>query len=171
MRTYTTNRRRTQLRVESLEGKTLLSAGSAMHHVAHHVRSAPIIAQATAAFSGTLTGPYSIVHVPVVGYFENLATSGTLSGVGPTRLRATLFARSGSPVHRLAGALVLRNDGGAMRVIVFRSATPGTYTYEVVRARGSDISFKGDSGTLTITLNQTFSAPFFVSGEATTTFS
>ena len=76
MRTYTKNYRRGQLRVESLEGKTLLSTGSVMHHVAPHVAVAPIVAQAT-PFSGTLQGSYSNVNVPGFSHILSYATSGT----------------------------------------------------------------------------------------------
>src|SRR5262245_53848987 len=75
-------RRRTPLQVESLEGKALLSAGSVMHRVAPHVTAAPIVAQAAAAFSGTLTGTYSSVNVPGFSHVLSYAASGTLSGAG-----------------------------------------------------------------------------------------
>jgi hypothetical protein len=169
MRIYAKKRRRTQLRVESLEGKTLLSTGLVMHQVAPHVAAAPIVAQAT-AFSGTLTGPYSNVDVPGFSHILSYATSGTLSGVGSTRLRGTLFVRGGAGPRRLAGQLLLHNNGGSMTVNVFRSATPGNYTYKVPRARGSDTAFKGGSGELMITQSPTFSVPFYVSGQATMTF-
>ncbi|HKI18664.1 MAG TPA: hypothetical protein VKA15_12330 [Isosphaeraceae bacterium] len=170
MRTYTKNHRRTDLRVESLEGKALLSAGSAMHQVAPHLTAAQIVTQATAAFSGTLTGPYSNVHVPYAGYILSYATSGTLTGVGSTRLNGTLFVRPGGRAHRLVGQLVIRNDDGSMIVNVFQSAAPGTYAYKVARARGSDTAFNGGSGELMIAQAPTYSAPYYVSGQATMTF-
>jgi hypothetical protein len=169
MRTYAKKRRRTQLRVESLEGKTLLSTGSVTHQFAPHMGAVPIVAQA-AAFSGTLTGPYSNVNVPGFSHVLSYATSGTLSGVGSTRLRGTLFVRGGARPHRLAGQFLLHNNGGSMTVNVFRSATPGNDTYRVARARGSDTAFKGGSGELVITQSPTFSVPFYVSGQATMTF-
>jgi len=170
MRTYTKNQRRTELRVESLEGKTLLSAASAMHQVAPHVTAAQIVGQATAAFSGTLTGPYSNVHVPYAGYILSYTTSGTLSGAGSTSLHGTLLVRPGSRAHRLAGQLVIRNDDGSILVSVFQSAAPGTYAYKVARARRSDTAFNGGSGELVITQAPTFSAPYYLSGQATMTF-
>jgi hypothetical protein len=140
-----------------------------MHHVAPHVMAAPIVVQAT-EFSGTLTGPYSNVHVPGIGSFLSYTTSGTLSGVGSTRLRGTLFLRGGSRADRLVGALIMRNQGGSMSVNVFQTAMPGTYSAKVVRARGTDAGFKGASGDLMITLTRSVSAPFFVSGQATMAF-
>jgi hypothetical protein len=169
MRTHAKNRRCTPLRVESLEGKTLLSTGSAMQHVAPHVTAAPIVAQAP-AFSGTLTGPYSNVNVPGFSHMLNYATSGTLSDVGSTRLRGSLVVRGGVRPGRLVGQLLLRNNGGSMIVNVFQSAMPGNYTYKVARAGGSDTAFKGGSGALMITQAPTFSAPYYVSGQATMTF-
>jgi hypothetical protein len=168
MQTRSKNHRRSELRVESLEGKTLLSTGAVMQHVTHHVSAAPMVVQSTAAFSGTLTGSYTNVHgIPFVSNVQSFATSGTLSGIGSTSLRGTLIGRPG----RLAGAFALRNNGGRMILDVFRSGTPGTFTYRVVRARGSDAGFKGDTGTLTITVNQTLSVPYYIYGQATTTFS
>jgi hypothetical protein len=169
MRTYARNRRRTPLRVEALEGKTLLSAGSAMQHAVPHVMAAPIVDQA-AAFSGTLTGQYSNVNIPGFSHMLNYATSGTLTGVGATRLRGTLIPRGGNRPGRLAGEFRLRNSGGTMLVNVYQSATPGDYTYSVVRARGSDAAFNGGSGTLVIRQASSLSVPFYVSGQATITF-
>src|SRR5690348_10780804 len=123
MRTYAKNRRRTPLRVEALEGKTLLTAGSAVRHVAHHVMAAPMVGQA-AAFSGTRTGRYTNVNIPGFSHMLNYATSGTLSGVGSTRLRGTLFPRGRNRPGRLAGEFRLRNGGGTMIVNVYQSATP-----------------------------------------------
>jgi hypothetical protein len=170
MRTYTKNRRRTQLTFESLEGKTLLSTGSVMHHVASQVTTAPIVARAPAAFSGTLTGVYSNVHAPGFANILSYRTSGTLTGTGFTRLRGSLFARRHLPTGNLIGQLKMRNTGGAMILNVFRMGTPGTYSYTVVRARGTDTVFLNESGTVMITQHQTLTVPFFISGQATMTF-
>jgi hypothetical protein len=170
MRTYTKNRRRTQLRVEPLEGKTLLSTGSLMDQVAPQVRVAPIVAQVTGAFSGTLTGSYSNVYAPGFANILSYRTSGTLSGVGTTRLRGTLFLGPGARTGGLVGQLVMHNSGGSMIVNVFQPAMPGTYSYKVVRARGSDTVYKGGRGTLMITQDPTFHVPFYTSGQATMTF-
>jgi len=170
MRNYTKNRRRPQLRVESLEGKTLLSAGSVMHHVAQHVAAAPIVAQAAAAFSGTLTGPYSSVHAPYYAYIQSYSTSGTLSGVGSTHLYGTLIVRPHTPAGRFDGQLVLRNSGGTMILNVYASGTPATYFYKVVVARGSDAPFKGGSGSLTIAQSPTFSVPYYSYGQSRMAF-
>src|ERR1700758_1053657 len=130
MRTYAKNRRRAPLRVESMEGRTLLSTGSAMQQVAPHVTAAPIVAQAP-AFSGTLMGSYSNVNVPGFSHLLSYATSGTLSGVGSTRLPGTLSVRGGARPGRLLGQFLMRNNGGSMIVNVFQSAMPGNYTYNV----------------------------------------
>jgi hypothetical protein len=169
MRSSTRNRRRAPLRVESLEAKTLLSTGSAMQQVAPHVAAAPIAAQAT-AFSGTLTGTYSNINVPGFSHVLSYATSGTLSGVGSTRLRGSLFVRGAPRPGRLLGQFLLRNNSGSMTVNVYQSAMPGNDTYQVARARGSDAAFQGGSGTLIITQAQAFSVPFYASGQATMTF-
>jgi hypothetical protein len=150
MRVRAENRRRTQLEVESLEGKTLLSTGSVMHHVAANMMTAPMVAQ-DAAFSGTLSGSYGNVNAPGFGHTLSYATSGTLSGPGATRLRGTLILRGRARPGRLVGALLMRNSGGRMIVDVFRSTTVGDYTYRVARARGSDTVFLGGSGNLMIT--------------------
>ena len=169
MRANFKNRHRAEPRIESLEGKTLLSAGSLMHRVARPVTAATIAAQ-TAQFSGTLTGSFSNVHIPFAGYLLSYATSGTLSGVGATRLHGSLFARPGARAGRLAGQFVMRNSGGSMIVNVFGPATSGTNSYKVVRATGSDTAFKGGTGQLVISQSPTFSVPYYTSGQATMTF-
>jgi hypothetical protein len=162
MRTYIKNRRRTQLRVELLEGKTLLSAGAVAHHVAP--------AQATSAFTGTLTGHYNAVHAPFFANIENFVTAGTLSGIGRTHLYGTLFVRPSAPAGWVLGRLFMHNNGGGMTIKVFTSGTPETYSYQVVGAGGSDAGFRGDTGTLTITLSPNFRVPYYTSGHATMTF-
>jgi hypothetical protein len=117
-----------------------------------------------------LTGFYSNVHVPFFANILSYVTSGTLSGVGSTHLRGTLFVRPGAPVGRLDGQLVMRNNGGSMVVNVFQSAMPGTYTYKVALASGSDTAFKGGSGTLVITQVPTFSSHYYAFGQSTMTF-
>jgi hypothetical protein len=57
-----------------------------------------------------------------------------------------------------------------MTVNVFRSAMPGNYTYKVARATGSDTAYSGGGGDLMITQASTFSVPYYVSGQATMTF-
>jgi hypothetical protein len=168
MRAYK-NRRRAEPRIESLEGKTLLSTAPVLHRAALNLAVAPIVAQA-AQFGGTLTGFYSNAHIPFAGYLLSYSTSGTLSGVGSTRLHGSLFARPGARVGRLAGQFVLRESGGSMIVNVFQSATPGSDRYKVVRASGTDTAYKGGTGGLTISQSPTFSAPYYISGQATMTF-
>jgi hypothetical protein len=168
--TKSSHRRRTTLCVESLEGKTLLSSGGLMHHVAPQVTAAPLITQATAAFSGRLTGRYSNVHAPHFAYIQSFLTSGTLTGTGSTKLVGTLFVRPSAPAGHFTGQLVMRNNGGSMILNVFASGTPGTYTYKVAVAFGSDSAFKGSTGTLTTALSPTFTAPYYSQGNATLTF-
>jgi hypothetical protein len=170
MRAYNKYRRRTHLAVESLEEKTLLSLGPMMHRIAPHGTAAPIVAEASAVFSGTLNGTYSNIHAPGFANILSYATSGTLSGVGPTRLRGSLLIRSHPRPGRLIGQFTMRNSGGSMIVNV-RLATPGAYSYKVVRARGSDSAFLAATGTLVITQSPTFHAPFYTFGQATMTFS
>ncbi len=169
MRANIKNSRRAEPRIESLEGKTLLSTGSVMYRVARPVTAATIVAQA-AQFSGTLTGYYCNVHIPFAGYLLSYATSGTLSGVGATRLHGSLFARPDARAGRLAGQFVMRNSGGSMVVNVFPSATSGTNSYKVVRATGSDTAFKGGTGQLVTSQSPTFSVPYYTSGQAMMTF-
>jgi hypothetical protein len=170
MRTYAKNRRYTPLQVESLEGKTLLSTGSAMQRVATHMSAAPIVAQ-TSAFGGTLTGSYSNIDVPGFSHILSYSASGTLVGIGSTHLGGTLTSRGGLRPGRLAGQLILRNTGGSMTVNVFQTATPGNDTYTVARARGTDAALRGESGELTISQSASVSVPFYVYGQATMTFS
>jgi hypothetical protein len=167
---YIKYRRRISLQVESLEGKTLLSTGLVTHPVARHRTTAAIVSHAAAEFNGTLTGIYSNVHIPFAGYLLNYATFGTLSGVGSTNLHGSIFVRPGARARLSSGRLILRNSGGSMTINVVQSATPGTYTYRVVRAVGSDSAYRGGRGTLTITQNPTQSFPYYVSGDASMTF-
>jgi hypothetical protein len=164
------NRRRADLHVESLEGKALLSAGSVTHEIAALAKPSAAIAHASAAFSGTLTGIYSNVHIPFAGYLLSYSTSGTLSGVGSTHLHGSIFTRPSSKAGAASGQLILTNSGGSMIVNVFRTATAGTYTYKVARAHGSDSAYQGGQGQLTIVQTPTRSYPYFVSGQATMTF-
>jgi hypothetical protein len=169
MRANVKNRRRISLQVEPLEGKTLLSAGLASHHGADHSMTAAVVAQA-ASFSGTLTGPYSNVHIPFSGYLLNFSTSGTLSGPGSTHLHGSIFVRPGARRGVAIGQFAIGNDGGSMILRVFRTPTQGTYTYRVIRAFGGDAAYKGGTGTVTTVQNPTQSYPYFVSGQATMTF-
>ena len=169
MRTKIKNPRRTHLRVELLEGKTLLSTGSTTHPAAHRLSAAPIVAQVS-AFSGTLTGRYSSVHAPHFAYILSYANSGVLSGVGSTHLYGTLFVRPSAPAGHFDGRLLMFNHGGMMIVDVYQSATPGTYSYRVAHARGNDTGFTGQTGTLVITQTPTFTVPYYTAGHSTMTF-
>ena len=170
MRSSTMDRRRADLRVESLEAKALLSTGSTLRYVAPHVTAAPIVAQPAIGFSGTLAGSYSNVNVPGFSHIQSYVASGTLSVAGTTRLRGTLFVPGGIRPGRRVGQLVLLNTGGRMIANVVQSAIPGSYSYRVARARGSDAAFRGESGTLTITRTPSFNVPFYTSGDATMMF-
>jgi hypothetical protein len=170
MQTHSKNPQRLQPRVEPLEGKILLSAVPVVHHFAPHVATAPIVAQSPATFSGTLTGPYSNAHVPGFGNILSYLTSGSLSGIGSARLRGTLVIRGSDRPNRLIGQLMVRNEGGSVVVNVLRTAVRGTYSFNVALARGNDTPYDGETGELTITQTPNISAPFFVSGQATMTF-
>ncbi len=169
MRTNTNNRRRTELRVESLEGKTLLSAGGALHHAAHE---AAIVAQTPAPITGSLSGRYSNIHIPYAGYLLNYNTSGTLTPAGSSHLYGTLLVRGATPhAGRFVGRFFVHNDGGSMTLRVYQTAVAGTDTYTVGRASGNDSTYQGDTGTLTITQNPTYSYPYYTAGTATVTLS
>ena len=146
--------------LESLEGKTLLSAGSAMQHVAPRLAAAPIVGQAV-SFRGTLAGSDSDRSFPGIPHVVSFNTTGTLIGPGSTHLRGTLFARGNPRPGRLLGQLLLRNSGGSMTVNVYRSATAGTYTDTVVRARGADTIYQGATGNLKIAMSWAFNNPYY----------
>ena len=149
--------------VESLEGKTLLSAGSAMQHVAPRLAAAPIVGQAV-SFRGTLAGSDSDVSVPGISHVVSFNTTGTLIGPGSTHLRGTLYG-IGNP-GRLLGQLFLRNSGGSMTVNVYRSATAGTFTDTVVRARGADTIYRGATGNLKIAMAWNNKLPYYLYQQA-----
>ena len=151
--------------LESLEGKTLLSAGSAMQHVAPRLAAAPIVGQAV-SFRGTLAGSDSDVSVPGISHVVSFKTAGTLIGPGSTHLRGTLFGRANPRPRRLLGQLLLRNSGGSMTVNVYRSATAGTYTDTVVRARGADTIYQGATGNLKIAMSWAFNDPYYLYQQA-----
>src|SRR5215469_3447789 len=161
MRTHAKCRRPMSPQLESLEGKTLLSAGSAMQHVAPPLAAAPIVGQAV-SFRGTLAGSDSDVSVPGISHLVSFKTTGTLIGPGSTHLRGTLFARGNPQPGQLLGQLLLRNSGGSMTVNVYRSATAGTYTDTVVRARGADTIYQGATGNLKIAMSWTFNNPYYL---------
>ena len=155
--------------LESLEGKTLLSAGSAMQHVAPRLAAAPIVGQAV-SFRGTLAGSDSDVSVSGISHAVSFNTIGTLIGPGSTHLRGTLFARGNPQPGQLLGQLLLRNSGGSMTVNVYRSATAGTFNDTVVRAWGVDTIYQGATGDLKITLSWDFGNPYYFHGLATMKF-
>ena len=169
MRSSTRNHRRAQLRVESLEGKTLLSAGSVMPGVAPHVTAAPIVARATAAFSGTLTGSYGNVNVPGFSHILNYTTSGTLSGVGSTRLRGTCCTggRSAGPFDWPTPPAQQRGQDDCQRLQVNHAGELHLRSGPHQRQRHW---FQRRERRLMITQAPTFSVPFYVSGQATMTF-
>ncbi len=169
MQTHNKKHHRTVPRVEVLEGKTLLSTGL-IGHAAHHAASAAAISQAATPLSGIMTGVYSNVHIPFAGYLLNYSTSGTLTNVGSAHLHGSIFARPSARAGRANGQFVVRNVGGAMTMTMHSSSTSGTYTYDVIRATGVDAAYKGGTGVVTITQNPTHSYPYFVSGQATMTF-
>ena len=151
--------------LESLEGKTLLSASSVMQHVAPGLAAAPIVGQAV-SFRGTLAGSDSDRSFPGISHVVSFKTTGTLIGPGSTHLRGTLFARGNPQPGRLLGQLLLRNSGGSMTVNVYRSATAGTYTDTVVRARGADTIYQGASGNLKIAMSWAYNDPYYLYEQA-----
>ena len=151
--------------LESLEGKTLLSAGSAMQHVAPRLTAAPIVGQAV-SYGGTLAGSDSDVSVPGISHVVSFKTTGTLIGPGSTHLRGTLFARGNPQPGRLLGELLLRNSGGSMTVNVYQTATAETFTDPVVRARGADTIYKGGTGNLKIAMSWAYNNPYYLYQQA-----
>ena len=151
--------------LEALEGKTLLSAGSAVQHVAPRLAAAPIVGQAV-SFRGTLAGSDSDRSFPGMPHVVSFNTAGTLVGPGLTRLRGTVFARGNPRPGQSLGQLLLRNSGGSMTVNVYRSATPGTYTDTVVHAQGADTIYRGATGNLKIAMAWTFNNPYYFHQQA-----
>ena len=128
--------------LESLEGKTLLSAGSAMQHLAPRLAAAPMVGEAV-SFRGTLAGSDSDVSLSGIPHVVTFHTSGTLVGPGSTRLHGTLSARANPRPGQLLGQFLLRNTGGSMTLNVHRSATAGTFTDKVVQRGELTPSIKG----------------------------
>ena len=155
--------------LESLEGKTLLSAGSAMQHVAPRLAAAPIVGQAV-SFRGTLAGSDSDRSFPGIPHVVSFNTTGTLIGPGSTRLRGTLSSRGNPRPDQFLGQLLLRNSGGSMTVNVYRSATPGTYTDTVVHAQGADTIYRGATGDLQIAMAWSYNDPYYLRQLAWTKF-
>ena len=144
--------------LETLEGKTLLSAGSAMQHVAPRLAAAPIVGQAV-SFRGTLAGSDSDRSFPGISHVVSFNTAGTLIGPGSTRLRGTLITPGNPRPGQSLGQLLLRNSGGSMTVYVYQSVTAGTFTDTVVRARGADAIYQGATGNLKIAMSWAFNNP------------
>jgi hypothetical protein len=160
MRTHAKCRHPTSPQLESLEGKTLLSAGSAMLHVAPRLAAAPIIGQA-ASFRGTLAGSDSDVSVTGIPHVVSFDTSGTLIGPGLTYLRGTLFARENPRPGQFLGRFLLGNSVGSMTVNVYRSPTAGTFTDTVIRAQGADRIYQGATGNLKIGMAWAGKNPYY----------
>jgi hypothetical protein len=136
-----------------------------MQHVAPRLAAAPIVGQAV-SFRGTLTGPDSDVSVSGISHVVGFNLTGTLIGPGSTHLSGTLFARANPRPGRLLGQLLLRNRGGSMKVNVYRSATAGTFTDTVVRARGADAIYKGATGNLEIAMAWNNQLPYYLYQQA-----
>jgi hypothetical protein len=149
--------------LESLEGKTLLSAGSAMQHVAPRLATAPIVGQ-TASFRGTLVGSDTpnVSGISIVSF----NTTGNLIGPGVTHLFGTLYALGKPQPGQLLGQLLLRNRGGSMKLNVYRSGTTGTFTDTVVSARGADTIYRGATGNLQIAMALNESLPYYTYQQA-----
>jgi hypothetical protein len=93
-------------------------------------------------------------------------TTGTLKGPGLTHLRGTLYALGNPQPGQLLGQLSLRNRGGSMKVNVYRSATAGTFTDTVVRARGADMIYRGATGSLNIGMALINNDPYYTYQQA-----
>jgi hypothetical protein len=117
-----------------------------------------------------LAGSDSDRSFPGIPHVVTFHTSGTLIGPGSTRLRGTLFARGNPQPGRLLGELLLRNSGGSMTVYVYQSATAGTYTDTVVRARGADTIYQGATGNLEIAMSWAYNDPYYLYQQAWTKF-
>lgn len=165
MRTHAKCRRPMSPQLESLEGKTLLSAGSAVQHVAPRLAAAPTLGQAV-SFRGTLAGSDSDVSLSGIPHVVSFNTSGTLIGPGSTHLGGTLFSRGSPRPGQLLGQFLLRNTGGSMTVNVHRSATAGTFTDTVVHARGADAIYKGATGTVQIAMSWAYDDPYYLYQQA-----
>ena len=164
MRTHAKCRRPMSPQLESLEGKTLLSAGSAMLHVAPRLAAAPIVGQAV-SFRGTLAGSDSDVRVAGISHVVSFNTTGTLIGPGSTQLRGTLFARGNPRPGRLLGQLLLRTAAARWRSTSIsrpqRGLSPTPWS-----ARGADTIYKGVTGNLEIAMAWTFNDPYYLHQQA-----
>jgi hypothetical protein len=152
-------------RLESLEEKTLLSAGSAMQHVAPRLAAAPLGGQAV-SFRGTLAGSDTDRSFPGISHAVSFNTAGTLIGPGLTRLHGTLIARGNPRPGQSLGQLLLSNRGGSMTVNVYQTATAGTFTDTVVRAQGADTIYQGGTGNLKIATSWAYDNPYYLYGQA-----
>ena len=165
MRTHAKCRRPMSPQLESLEGKTLLSAGSAMQHLAPRLAAAPMVGEAV-SFRGTLAGSDSDVSLSGIPHVVTFHTSGTLVGPGSTHLHGTLSARANPRPGQLLGQFLLRNSGGSMTLNVHRSATAGTFTDKVVHVRGADAIYKGATGNLQIAMAWAYNDPYYLYQQA-----
>jgi hypothetical protein len=165
MRTHAKCRRPMSPQLESLEGKALLSAGSVVQHVAPRLAAAPMVGRAV-SFRGTLAGSDSDVRLSGIPHVVTFNTWGTLIGPGSTHLHGTLSARGNPRPGQLLGQFRLRNTGGSMTLNVYRSATAGTFTNTVVRARGADAIYKGATGNLQIAMSWADNDPYYLYQQA-----
>jgi hypothetical protein len=113
-----------------------------------------------------LAGSDSDRSVPGIPHVVSFNTAGTLVGPGLTRLHGTLFARGNPRPGLLLGQVRLRNSGGSMTLKVYRSATAGTYSDTVVRARGADTTYLGATGTLEIAMAWARNDPYYLYQQA-----
>ena len=140
-----------------------------MQHVAPRLAAAPIVGQAV-SFGGTLAGSDSDVRAPGFSHVVSFNTTGTLIGPGLTYLRGTLFARENPRPGQFLGRFLLGNSVGSMTVNVYQTATAGTYTDTVVRARGADTIYKGGTGNLKIAMSWAYNDPYYLYQQAWTKF-
>ena len=118
------------------------------------------------SFGGTLAGSDSDRSFPGISHVVGFNATGTLVGPGPTHLRGTLFARGNPRPGQSLGGLLLRNRGGSMTVNVYQTATAGTFTDTVVRARGADSIYRGATGNLKIAMAWNNKLPYYLYQQA-----
>jgi hypothetical protein len=174
MRTHTKPKRRTALHVESLEGKTLLSGANAVVHHAIHAAATPT------ALSATFSGNYYSTNIP---FFNNgmrygFVNSGQVGGVKASLYGGIGLTNTLTP-GRIIGSFEVINRGGTMTIDVSAASTststlPSSFTYKVIAGTGTDRTYRGATGTVTIATTQTNSMSFgpitFASGQSTIAF-
>jgi hypothetical protein len=160
------NRRHIALRVEFLEGMTLLS-GSAATVTAIAV---PIISKepliplkpqppAMATFHGKVQGTYvSTDRIPDVGRSWTVSAKGKLSGLGETTVAGTLHSTGFILQGHAGGTLTLKDARGSMTLTLTGppqsgfSGLPAKFSFVVTKATGHDRGQLNHTGTVAVSL-------------------